>query len=223
MDHAQLPVTNADNGANAHSPTTDDPETPVDTAAAPDVKIDMDYQEQESDVRHEPLPIKDIDHINKQHTDDASTVPQVTTPCDPSPSLFLPFPLPAYHPLLLSDSIPIHPPHGTPPPPPGELLDDVKMAEDPTLNGHPNGHAYDIDMRDASQTPAATPGISQDFSMASIDGSGSNTRSYPNDDEDHEPPAKRMRTNFESITPHVSFRVFLSVRRSGRANLAPFL
>jgi bromodomain-containing factor 1 len=183
MDHAHFPVTNADNGANAHSPTTDDPETPVDTAAAPDVKIDMDYQEQESDVRHEPLPIKDIDHINKQHIDDASTVPQVTTPCDPN-------------------SIPIHPPHGTPPPPPGELLEDVKMAEQPIMNGHANGHGYDIDMREASHTPAATPGISQDFSMASIDGSGSNTRSYPNDDEDEEPPAKRMRTNFDSATPH---------------------
>jgi hypothetical protein len=43
-------------------------------------------------------------------TDTASTRPQVGTPLDP-------------------DSIPIHPPHGTPPPPTGHLLKDVEMAE----------------------------------------------------------------------------------------------
>ncbi|KAF8971566.1 Bromodomain-containing protein [Flammula alnicola] len=160
---------------NHPSPATDSPATPIDIALAPDVKIDMDYQEQESDVRHEPLPIKAIDHLDK--LDNASTVPQVGTPLDPS-------------------AIPIHPPNGTPPPPPGQLLDDVKMAESTQPNGHVNGRNPDVVMGDAdTQTPAATPGISGDFSMASIDGStGSVTRSYPEDSDDHqEPPAKRMR------------------------------
>ena len=45
---------------NGHTPTADSPNTPVSTIPAPDVKIEMDYQEQESDVRHEPIPIKSI-------------------------------------------------------------------------------------------------------------------------------------------------------------------
>jgi hypothetical protein len=34
----------------------DDPTTPVSNAVASDLKIDIDLPEQESDVRHEPLP-----------------------------------------------------------------------------------------------------------------------------------------------------------------------
>jgi len=67
------------------------------------------------------------------------------------------------------------------------------MAE---TNGFINGHSQDVVMDDTvSQTPAATPGISAEFSMTSLDGSTqSTTRSYPEDDDDHdEPPAKRAR------------------------------
>jgi len=53
------------NGSIDNSPATDSPTTPVSNSVAPDVKIDMDFQEQESDVRHEPLPIKPIDTIDK--------------------------------------------------------------------------------------------------------------------------------------------------------------
>ena len=53
------------NGYINNSPATESPTTPVSNSVAPDVKIDMDFQEQESDVRHEPLPIKSIDTIDK--------------------------------------------------------------------------------------------------------------------------------------------------------------
>ncbi|KAF8895045.1 Bromodomain-containing protein [Gymnopilus junonius] len=120
---------------NQPSPATDSPATPVDLAGPPDVKIDMDYNdnEQESDVRHEPLPVK--------------------------PS----------------------------------VLDDVKI--DAQLNGH---STQDVVMSDA-QTPVATPGISADFSMASIDATNATARSYPDDnDEQQEPPAKRARVHSDA-------------------------
>ncbi|PPQ76174.1 hypothetical protein CVT26_009351 [Gymnopilus dilepis] len=50
-----------------------------------------------------------------------------------------------------------------------------------------------------TQTPAATPGISADFSMASIDGANATARSYPDDSDDHqEPPAKRARVHSDA-------------------------
>ncbi len=81
------------------------------------------------------------------------------------------------------------------------------MAE--SVNGV-NGHE-DVAMDDIIPTPDATPGISADFSMASIDGgSTSTTRSHPEDSDDHEPPAKRARTATDSemvSTVQVSFFV----------------
>lgn len=84
------------------------------------------------------------------------------------------------------------------------------MAES-SVNGV-NGHE-DVAMADINPTPDATPGISAEFSMASIDGgSTSATRSHPEDSDDHEPPAKRARTltdaDMASIA-HVSFQSFL--------------
>lgn len=50
-----------------------------------------------------------------------------------------------------------------------------------------------------TQTPAATPGISADFSMASIDGTNATARSYPEDSDEHqEPPAKRARMHSDA-------------------------
>jgi hypothetical protein len=66
---------------NLPSPATDSPVTPVDASVAPDVKIDMDYNEQESDVRHEPLPVKHVE-------DTLSVSPQVGTPVDPGKYIF---------------------------------------------------------------------------------------------------------------------------------------
>ena len=86
-----LAVSNSDNGtfpapsacalSNPLSPATDSPNTPVSTLEVPDVKIDIDYTEQESDARNEPIPVKPIETAPKP--DDASTVPQVGTPVDP--------------------------------------------------------------------------------------------------------------------------------------------
>lgn len=42
---------------NIDSPSVDSPETPVNVASAPNVKIDTDFSE-ESDARHEPIPLK---------------------------------------------------------------------------------------------------------------------------------------------------------------------
>lgn len=74
-------TSNTNNNINGFpSPALDSPTTPISNAIVPDVKIDIDYQEQESDARHEPMPIKSIDPVDK--IDDASTVPQVGTPID---------------------------------------------------------------------------------------------------------------------------------------------
>ena len=60
------------------SPAIDSPATPVDDSVAHNVKIDVQTNDQEeSDVRHEPLPIK-VDSA-----EDVSVVPQVATPADP--------------------------------------------------------------------------------------------------------------------------------------------
>jgi hypothetical protein len=53
---------NQDNAV-ASPPAADSPATPVSNTAVPDVKIDIDYQEQESDARNEPLPIN-IDKLD---------------------------------------------------------------------------------------------------------------------------------------------------------------
>lgn len=64
------------------SPAVDSVATPVNNSLVPDVKIDVDYNEQESDARHEPAPIK-LDKL-----DSASIVPQLDTP--PVPGMFIP-------------------------------------------------------------------------------------------------------------------------------------
>ncbi|GLB36381.1 putative transcription factor [Lyophyllum shimeji] len=187
------------NGDQSHqhaaSPTAESPATPISNMVAPDVKIDIDYQEQESDARHEPMPIKQLDAIEKPDT--ASTIPQVGTPVDPS-------------------TIPIHPPSGTPPPPAGELLEDVKMAEatsNHTSNGVHDATHHDVVMQDPdTETPVTTPGLVHgDSSMANIDQAGpSASFSTPAEpivydrDDDKPPPAKRARMQSETddIIPH---------------------
>jgi hypothetical protein len=44
---------------NAESPSVDSPATPVNLNTAPDVKIDVDYQE-ESDARNEPYQVEKV-------------------------------------------------------------------------------------------------------------------------------------------------------------------
>jgi hypothetical protein len=114
--------------------------------------------------------------------------------------------------VLFLDSISILPHHHTPSPPPAELPADDKMIES-LSEDHLNGHE-DVVMDEAND--GATPGISADFSMASLEAvSTSTTRSYPEDGDDQEPPAKRARltdTDMASIAP-VSYCLSLSFVR----------
>ncbi|PFH50751.1 hypothetical protein AMATHDRAFT_47670 [Amanita thiersii Skay4041] len=181
-------ISNAPNGthglSDANSPATESPNTPV-SNFAPDVKIDIDYPEQESDARNEPMPIKHIEPVTK--SDNTSTVPQVGTPVDPC--------------TRMSPSIPINPPHGTPPPPPGELLKDVQMAE---LN-----QQHDVSMEDGrAQSSATTPEVPPESLVPSAEGSqhDASMSNHPSpvvntniDDGDIKPPpSKRARVHSDA-------------------------
>ena len=75
IKHSSL---NGDHGDAADSPAIDSPATPVDNTPTSDIKIDVEpIEHAESDVRHDPYPVR-VDKL-----DNASTVPQVATPVDP--------------------------------------------------------------------------------------------------------------------------------------------
>ncbi|KAK7058255.1 transcription initiation at TATA-containing promoter protein [Paramarasmius palmivorus] len=148
-----------------------------------DIVVDQENQDPESNVRSEPLKPLSNSHALK----DASLVPQVASPQDP-------------------DSIPIDPPTGTPPPPTGELLEEVRIAENQTpdisqpLNGsHTNG--VDVVMGDHDDhTPVTTPGLSSSATADSIGVSTSHTtpNEGPGDEEDGQRPAKRARVHSDA-------------------------
>lgn len=118
--------------------------------------------------------------------------------------------------LILLD---IPSPNHTPP-----LVDDINMEESNVpvmngVNGHVNGTASDVVMRDEdSQTPAPPP-VTPDASMATIPSNGTSTshsspRDHPPpiDDADMPPPAKRARKHSDADRAsfmHVSFHFFL--------------
>ena len=116
---------NVDNGALSSAPDSPAIPSPPTNAASPPVKIDLGYS-RESDVRHEPVTVP------IQKSDDMSVRPQIGTPIDPGMCSSM---LSCLRASLVSSSwaasIPIDPPHGTPPPPTGTLLEDVQMAEQP--------------------------------------------------------------------------------------------
>lgn len=171
--------------------------------------IDMDHPENESDARHEPLPIKTMD------LDDASIVPQVGTPVDPGIFSTLCVLWHSFVHRINADTIPIHAPKGTPPPQTGELLEEVRMAED---QPHPpnglNGTNGDVPM--TIDTPVTTPGVPPSSSIDTIESNGASTsHTTPNDcadqDDDQPRPAKRPRVHSDAdkaSLAHVS-RVFL--------------
>lgn len=177
--HDLKPSFNGDHTDIADSPAIDSPATPVNDAPAPAVKIDVHYHDQdESDVRHEPVDMK-IDVV-----EDASTVPQVATPVDP-------------------DSIPVDPPKGSPPPAEGELMQDVKMAEEP--KSEPADDAMvEADAPAPSQAvPPAAPTASTSLPAVSpiapaVEASSPYSNSSPNDDDIQPPPAKRARKHSDA-------------------------
>jgi bromodomain-containing factor 1 len=156
------------------------PTTPVNNVlSASDMKIDMDLQEQESDVRHDPRP---------KHASLA-----------PDPVLPGPCPLVNYPVLLLTSwlaSIAIDPPHGTPPP--GE--EDAKMAEDsPSNTQHLDVQMADVGLNgrlSEKRSREPTP-VAASFSTV-VDASTSyttpNEYSTQEDEGSVPPPAKRART-----------------------------
>lgn len=213
------PSTPNDNGAlssAADSPAVDSPVTPSSAPyTAVGINIDMDYPGQESDARHEPIS------VNLDKLDAASTRPQFGTPVDPGMTISL-----RHHMFILAarfcsmvlhvslDSIPIAPPKGTPPPPAGQLLEDVQMAELPSPNGSVSEHV-DMPMADATvngYTNGLTPTVEnltiktpQTHSPSPVPASApatvepvASSSRLPEvngsiDDSDQPPPAKRAR------------------------------
>jgi hypothetical protein len=114
--------------------------------------------------------------------------------------------------LCFSASIPIAPPHGTPPPPLGQLLPDVQMAESSSteVGSQPDDAHDDISMKTetANSTPPPSalnghgyiPTFATDASMASVTSHGDDGQPSPTGLRrsadamlEDEPPAKRAR------------------------------
>ncbi|KAI0757215.1 Bromodomain-containing protein [Daedaleopsis nitida] len=186
------------------SPAVDSVATPVNNSLVPDIKIDVDYQDQDSDVRHEPPPLK-LDTL-----ENASIVPQISTPVDPGTWQFVLDASTRVH--VHQDSIPVAPPKGTPPPPPGELLEDVKMAEESAdapaadvemsdtsgkANGLPNGQTHESPVATpvSPSLPAAVSSSETAVDSHAASSPYANNTNANNDDDDHDkpPPAKRAR------------------------------
>ncbi|TFK57425.1 Bromodomain-containing protein [Heliocybe sulcata] len=174
-----------DDSVESH-PDAQSPATPVSHVTGVADKIDIDSAAVESDARHEPAP----------RVDDASTRPQNGSPQAP-------------------ESIPIDPPKGTPPPATGELLDDVKMAEQASPNGMtehttpngtadqaaPNGFAKEeedvkVDVEMEGETPTPLNGDAAHSPISIPTGSSTtavDSARVPDDRDEDEPPAKRAR------------------------------
>ena len=75
-----LNIVHNDSISSPDSPAVDSVATPINNTLIPDIKIAADYpdQEQESDARHEPVPLK------FEKLDNASIIPQMGSPVDPS-------------------------------------------------------------------------------------------------------------------------------------------
>lgn len=218
-------------GINGHhvsdSPAVDSPATPVDNTTSPDIKIDVDYAATESDARHELVTVK------MDTSEDASLQPQVGTPTDPGEAPVLLHIFAGIH--RVSATIPIAPPKGTPPPSTGQLLEDVRMAEEalPTedsdvhmadidtdtkpsaLNGLSNGHTVE------ATAPTSLPAVSSIETAVASTAPGS---PYPNNttsdhDDDKPPPAKRARKYSDAERASLANVSTLScVRQAGRAD-----
>jgi len=202
------------------SPVLQSPASPPSTT----LKIDVDYQE-ESDVRHEPLPVK-LDKLDNHR--------KLTC------FFFGLFFLIILHAFVSSATIPIHilptpvvdeEGMSADPAPNGdvhsELVEDVQMEEPKVeTNGHTNG-TVDLDHPMDVQTPAPTlvaSSLPAASSSTTIESNPVSTPySTPNDcsrnDDDKPPPAKRARMNSDAdkaSLAHVSAPRL--VRRYGRAN-----
>lgn len=202
----QLHADSVDNGALSSAPDSPAILSPPTNASSPPVKIDLDYAQRESDARHEPLSVS----LGK--ADDTSVRAQIDTPADPGMINLL---ISHHHPCLTrmalasADSIPIAPPSGTPPPPAGQLLEDVRMAEEATstssgespvaelnggravngVNGAKEGEANGIN---GHAHIAAADDMNVDTPVASMSRQ-SGSQDTETGDTSQPPPAKRAR------------------------------
>jgi bromodomain-containing factor 1 len=210
--HVNGSIPNGDSSA-VPSPVVESPATPFSDTAAPDVKIDIDYQDQESDARHEPLPPKPD---------------KLGNPCTSS-FFFLYFNL---HVSFLTVTMPIHA-SPTPSPDEGmtvpndEVAEDVQM-EEPKLEtiGHVNGSAeldHPMDLQTPATTPVASSSLLAASSSTTIESNPVSSYSTPNDcshnDDDKPPPSKRPRMHSDADkTSFAHVSAPRPVRRFRRAN-----
>jgi bromodomain-containing factor 1 len=183
-------------------PALDSPATPVSNAAAPDVKIDAEFHEQEGGVHHEPISIKPIATVDSKPAvttiDDASVDAQNGIVADPGPSFSCPMTAHSHQNFLESylAVIPVDPLLATPPPQTGDSLEDVTMAEQLSV---PHGvhHDADIHMEDGDVDPPTSPPTAE-ASIGEIDASGVSMLSPVDDEELKPPPAKRPRVHSDA-------------------------
>ncbi|THH16771.1 hypothetical protein EW146_g3936 [Bondarzewia mesenterica] len=177
------------------SPSLESPDTPVNNNDSTKVIIESDIHSSDSFVE----PVVHYVEINDKVV--ASTHPQLSTPLDP-------------------DSIIVAPPKGTPPPATGQLLDDVRMAEEvpskavsPQVDGdvpmsegaqQPNNNGPQPFLEDLvmTQSPVASP--------ASLPNNSSTTVVDSAIDHSDVPPSKRARkfSDAHQASSHVSLPSF---------------
>lgn len=178
--------------ATEHSATNTEQQSILSTAVNGDnVVNDLKLDQMISDSNNPSLKSEVLDTL--------STCVEISTPLDPA-------------------SIPIHPPRGTPRPMEGQLLDDVKMAEEtadsdvPTTNGVNGAHATDADgdvhmdqsppttnghsngtPRHSSPVPADSAGPPTSRATSNFDSPQQRSDAVDDDEEAKPPPAKRAR------------------------------
>lgn len=181
------------------------PATPISNQVSVDEKIEVDFQEQESDARNEPLPLKSDEDAGDITAVDVSSVPLDQTDVDSSAFAFV-----ASRTILNIDvdSIPPDTPMGTN----EESSTPIPVNGINGINGVNGEHDVVMD----EHTPATTPGIFNDTNGIIEDPSTAHTT--PNDalddDDDKPPPAKRPRMHSDAdqaSIAHVS--PLFSVRR----------
>ncbi|KIK71261.1 hypothetical protein GYMLUDRAFT_976433 [Collybiopsis luxurians FD-317 M1] len=147
------------------------PATPVSNQLSADVKIDVDYEGQESDARNEPLPVRTVDNDDEEAFKTVSSVGQFGTDGD-------------------SNSLPPETPMD---------INDASSTPTNGVNGV-NGVHIEADVTMDDHTPATTPGVSGSFNGTNGDPSTAHTtpNDAADDDDDKPPPAKRARVHSDA-------------------------
>ncbi|KAF5382911.1 hypothetical protein D9757_006322 [Collybiopsis confluens] len=147
------------------------PATPVSNQVSADVKIDADFEGQESDARNEPMSVKTVDTDDEDALKNVSSDGQFGIDGD-------------------SNSLPPETPMDT---------NDASSTPTNGVNGV-NGVHVEADVNMDEHTPATTPGVSGSFSGTNGDISTAHTtpNDADDDDDDKPPPAKRPRVHSDA-------------------------